>query len=284
MKVVHRKESRAALAALFAIALSVMVGCTATPGGAASSASTSSDSVEASQASAASAQSEQAPQQNPAPSSAASSASASSSTSGVSGKSDSDEPIEVIAPYGQPYDEWPEECIDSYGNPTLYAVLNLEGWQFETMLVHLDCTFEGADVGWRNEAGLKFGVVGPEGTLDDSDIAQLHKVGTQVPSIYILSVPGYGSARDLLNACNVVVEDSYYLPDGSAIAVVHGLNRVRAFVVVYQSNGQFTYLIATQSAMTSGLFAELIDSKVVEGASITETWELLTGSHIGERS
>ena len=152
------------------------------------------------------------------------------------------------------------------------------------MLVHLDCTFEGADKGWSNKDGLKFGVVGPNGTLNDAEIAELHKPGTQVASVYILSVPGYGSARDVLNASNVVVEDQYYLPDGSAIAVVHGLNRVRAFVVIYQSNGQYTCLVATQAAMTSGLFAELVDSTVVEGASISETWELLTGSRIGERS
>ena len=52
---------------------------------------------------------------------------------------------------GEKFDSWAEECVDENGNPTVYAIVELKGWQLETLCQEKGLEWNEGSMQWEGE-------------------------------------------------------------------------------------------------------------------------------------
>lgn len=176
--------------------------------------------------------------------------------------------------------EFAAECVDSHGNPTVYAFCELSGWQYQALLTQAGWTYNTEDLGGAylspDSTGVVFFVDYQENPLTEEQIAKLDKCGGGQPVVLIQVVTGYNSIDDVMNGifgCAVV--DSAQAESGYYVAVVHGPS-MRNVLVAVQDTGDGTYAISifTEEALQAGALGT--------SASIDEVWENETGRPIND--
>ena len=181
---------------------------------------------------------------------------------------------------GDTYGTWADECTDANGYPTAYAVMELKGWQFETMLQEMDFTFtdDGTNKGWVNPDNTCAVIIGnSSGSFDDEQIAELDKGGVGTPVTYVISATkGYKSAEDALAGMTpMVVEDTFVVDDTAAACVAYGPSMTECLVVATGSaDAGFAVTTFNQEAIADGLAKNLLS---VDGTTIDSLWINLTG-------
>ena len=211
-------------------------------------------------------------------------AASSSQDAAAQGAQDS-EPTDYTG--GQAFDTWASECTSAGNQPTVYAITELKGWQFETLLQQLGYVWDPSVNTWFRDDGSYYGMVDEVGSpISDLQIAEGDKGGTGTGAAHILIVNGFSSAQDALGQMGqVVTEDVIYSDDNqSALAVVYGPSMTEYLVMVNQSpdDGKDSYalFVFPEETCNSGLFARYFGDDA--GSSIAEVWKTITGGAVGD--
>jgi hypothetical protein len=185
-----------------------------------------------------------------------------------------------------------EECVDEYGNLTLYAISELSGADLVQAAKSQGYVFNKNEGSFRNEQKSALCVVGSElKPLDEKGIASLEKGGGTESVSYLMQTRQYKSARDVLNGMTkCVTEDVADRGDG-ALAVVYGpsMKTFLVFVVPVEEEGENVYNVEmfSDEAIANGLFDKQMreygdDENASYGKSIAEVWDAIVGGAVGD--
>ena len=201
---------------------------------------------------------------------------ASSATSNASTSESAPAPSE-----GQALDTWADECLDANNNPTVYSLLDLKGFQLETLLQQLGWKYSADQSAWLGANGAGLAVLQANGTpLSDTEIGELDKGGVGTPAVYVLIQPGYATVDDALAKTNVVNEDSFVIDDESGMAVVYGPNMNEHFAVISVAENEASWLLFNKEAVEAGAVQAIIGNDIT-GTSINDIWKSITGRDVG---
>ena len=230
---------------------------------------------------------DQAPGSTDTGSSAAAGTSANSSGEAASSQSTSGTGSASAKDYtgGQKFDTWAAECTGPNNQPTLYAITELKGWQFETLLQQLGYEYVAADYAWRRSSDNSYyGMVTGSNALTDEEIAQGDKGGLGTHAGHILCVGPFSSAREAISQmCQVTTEDIIFTEDDqSAMAVIYGPSMSEYLLMVNEDEqaGFYVFMVLSEEAVADGVFTSFYGEDI--GSSISEIWKSLTGVAVGE--
>ena len=183
------------------------------------------------------------------------------------------------APADEGFDTWAAECTDANGNPTVYSLLELKGWQLETLLQQLGFSFDETEGVWMKEDGSAYvAVIGSDGAMDDDAIADLDKGAAGTPAIYMMGVPGYDSCKEALAAGQTVIEDSVFMDDGSGAALVYGTSMTEHIAMGTPGGGMVMIMLFNDEAAQSGLIDRTLSgSDSTSGMPLDDYWAKLKG-------
>lgn len=170
------------------------------------------------------------------------------------------------------------EVLDSEGNPTAYAIMNLSGAELTAALKNMDWTFDDDALLWESEDGNDAYYVFGEGDyeFDEEDIAGMQAGGGNKTSIMTLLLDDYDydSVEDVnAKICKGATLDQEIDDDDEVIyKVMESESGKRFFVMISHSgyNGLYRVDIANEAAIESG-YAE--DFLYVDGTTFEDVWE-----------
>lgn len=175
------------------------------------------------------------------------------------------------------------DCIDSSGNPSLYAISQLDGKALEDLLEnHIGYAWNSAESGWVfSKDNTVVAVINQSSTLGKSDVEKLAAAGGDTPVVYVVTASGISTLKQALNEGNVVVEDTFTQTDGSGAAVFYGPNMQEMMVIGTPDSdgtnyGNFSMLIFNRKAFESGLASEKLGAGS-QGMTMEQLWESMTG-------
>ena len=178
------------------------------------------------------------------------------------------------------------ECIDSSGNPSLYAISQLDGKALGDLLEnYIGYSWNSAEGGWvYSKDNTVVAVINQSSTLGKSDIEKLAAAGGDTPVVYVMTAAGISTLQQALNAGNVVVEDTFTQADGSGAAVFYGPNMQEMMVIGTPDSdgtnyGNFSMLIFNRKAFESGLASEKLGAGS-QGMTMEQLWETMTGKKL----
>lgn len=180
---------------------------------------------------------------------------------------------------------YPAEALDAHGNPTLYAVTELDGAQLSDML---------AAAGWRwDTESLMFFVpnvhaalyaFGPDSyEYTYSDISGLSAFGSGSPVQFVILVEAedYPTTEDALSALvpePLVIEAIEWSDErDTCFFAFHGPSGERSFAMLTHEpdNGTYRLVAFNPEAISQGLFADWLGEDL--GTSVDEVWNNMFG-------
>ncbi len=184
-----------------------------------------------------------------------------------------------------------EECVDEYGNLTLYAISELSGADLVQAAKSQGFAFDEKEGVFANEHKSVLCVMNSEfEPMNEEGIASLEKGGGTESVAYIMRTSQYTSPRDVLNGMGKCVTEDVAHKDGGSLAVVYGPSMKTFLVfVVPNDEGENVYNVEVFSdeAIASGLFDKQMqqygdDENASCGKSIAEVWDALVGGAVGD--
>ena len=184
-----------------------------------------------------------------------------------------------------------EECVDEYGNLTLYAISELSGADLVQAAKSQGFAFDEKEGVLSNEYESVLCVMNSEfEPMDEKGIASLEKGGGTESVAYIMRTNQYTSPRDVLNGLSKCVTEDVADKSGGSLAVVYGPSMKTFLVfVVPNDEGENVYNVEVFSdeAIASGLFDRQMqqygdDEDASYGNSIAEVWDTLVGGAVGD--
>lgn len=168
-------------------------------------------------------------------------------------------------------------CLDPQGNVTLYALVELDGSELQTLLSANDFAWSDDASVWISKQGGMLCAVNGGGNLSQRDIDKLGVGAAESPIVYLLTVKGPATPTDALAsaAANVVIVDEF--DDGDALfAIVTGSTGWQYLAVVTSTgDNEQAILLYTEQAIAQGLFRDTVGTDA--GTTIPEVWKTITG-------
>lgn len=212
--------------------------------------------------------------------SSASSQSASASDASASASSEAVPSTPVLPPSTADYSD--VLYHDAQNNPTLYALLELNGGEFSNLLNQYGYKWDSDVVAWISPSGSLYAANSMDEELNWEQIAAFPQGAAGQNVLQMLFVEGYDTPTAAFTtlATNVVVEDMY-ASDDVVLAVVYGSPMCRYLVAATSTGnaGEHTLLLFTEESIASGLFEQVIG--VSAGSTMDQVWQAITGEHIG---
>lgn len=183
-----------------------------------------------------------------------------------------------------------EECLDEYGNPTMYAISELSGKDLVQVLKSQGFAYDSKQKAFLNDKASVFAVLGGENgqAIDDKAIEAKAAGGGSDPVVYVLSSMQYVDAIDMLRGtAKCVIEDECVVGE-NVVAVVYGPSMQEYLVVVVPEdadNDRYSFGMYSSAAVAAGLFnrtSNLGDGNKEYGSTIAEVWKTLTGGAVGD--
>ncbi|MDO4798539.1 MAG: zinc ribbon domain-containing protein [Coriobacteriales bacterium] len=183
-----------------------------------------------------------------------------------------------------------QECLDEFGNPTMYAISELSGKDLVQTLQSQGFSYASEQKLYANNKDSVFLVMtGEDGqTLSDKDIEALEKGGGNTPLVYVLSSTQYKDALAMLQGTDKCVIEDVMLMGDKAVAVVYGPSMQEYLVAVVPDDtvdGRFSFGMYSSVAVAAGLFdqtSDLGEGDKKYGDTISQVWETLTGGSVGD--
>ena len=177
------------------------------------------------------------------------------------------------------YGTWAKECTDKWNTPTVYAIMELKGWQLETMLQEMGYTWNKEDSCWF-DGNTTVAVYDQDfKPLDDQQISKLDKGGTGSPVIYVINTHNYPhckSAYTGLASGVMVSEDSEFTDDFSVgFGVVYGPSMKECLVELVNDEAGVSAIIFNKDALKAGIFDKAAGGTY--GTTPEEVFKSLTG-------
>lgn len=208
---------------------------------------------------------------------ASSSASASSKSSSSAGLSSASAGSSAASSSADRLSLFVPECLDGLGNPTLYALLELDGKQLQELLEADGFGWYDEVTAWINANGAVFEGIDKNGAMKRSDIDKLKEGAVGSPALLMLSVKGYATPAAALEGLGANVEIVERHDDSSALfAVAHDANGEDHLVVITKTgDNEQTLLVYSDESVKQGLFRDTIG--IDAGKSVTEVWDTIAG-------
>lgn len=206
----------------------------------------------------------------------------SSSNSSSSGSSSDDDPFSIIDNIINPSST---DILDSEGNPTAYALLNLDGAEICDALVETGWTFDDDYLLWSSEDGNNaYYVCGPDDyEYTESDIRRMSANGGRDAAIMTVMLDDYDydSFDEIVDKLIRVNMLDKYDAGEAMFLILETESGVKDFALLtYDSySGLYRLDIANENAISCG-YAE--DFLGVYGTTLDDIWYDATGRSIAE--
>ena len=174
--------------------------------------------------------------------------------------------------------------IDSNGNPKVYSLLNCSGSSIVEALEGAGWSYDEDFVGWLSEDGNNAFFVNGLGDYeyDEDDIAAMDVDGGNDPCIMGLWLDDerYSSIEDLRDIVIGSINDQYE-EDGDMFYVVTSVGLEQNLIYLWHDtdNGLYRMYVCNPASISEGLLYEAFG---IEGSTIDEAWEYLTGRSIAK--
>ena len=176
-----------------------------------------------------------------------------------------------------------DECTDEHGNITLYALTELKGWQVATLLDQQKYEWNDKEVAWvRPMDGAAFTAYKETGVYTIDTYNEMNEKGGAIAAVGFNIVAGYPDSQAALKGnAQCVVEDSYFLEDGSGVAIFYGPSMKEYLAIISPYSESTTqFMIFSQEAVGSGMADELLGGET--GGTFQALWQKLTSEdHYG---
>ena len=175
-----------------------------------------------------------------------------------------------------------DECMDSKGNPTVYAVTELSGAQIVGMLEDNDWAWEEDNLWFvssdRNDAFYVMGANDYEYTYDEIAGLGANSAGEATCFVIVVDDRDYSGIEDCLSKLPpMVVDDVQWIDDDLGMARVYGPSMEENIVLIsYKDDPGLYYIdVFNQEAIESGLIDEWLGDNY--GRSVDEIWDSIFG-------
>ena len=177
----------------------------------------------------------------------------------------------------------PAECLESNGNPTAYAILELTGAETAALLSSRRWEWNSSNQMWVSRNGNNGYYIMGEGDYEysEQDIAECVKNAEGTPAKFTIVVDDdlYGSIEDAFDAVMkpAHVRAVEWISDEVGLCVVESKDgRQNIVIISYDSSVElYSFDLYNPEAVQSGLFAEWAGGDY--GRSISEIWNTLFG-------
>lgn len=177
------------------------------------------------------------------------------------------------------YGTWAKECTDKWNTPTVYAIMELKGWQLETMLQEMGYTWNKEDSCWFDGNTTVTVYDQNFNPLSDQEIAKLDKGGTGSAVIYVINTHNYPhckSAYTGLASGVMVSEDSEFTDDFAVgFGVVYGPSMKECLVELTNDEAGVSAIIFNGDSLKAGVFDRAAGGSY--GSTPDEVFESLAG-------
>ncbi len=182
------------------------------------------------------------------------------------------------------FDTWAEECMDSYNDPTVYAISELRGWQLETLLQQRGYTWHKDDLCWFDGHTTVRVFDADLYPLDDEAIGQLDRGSSDQVVLYVINTPNYptcSSAYEEL-VSNVMVSKDVVFDENftASFGVAYGPSMRELLVEMVTDDAGLSVFVFPKAAIEAGLFD--VASEGEYGSTPSEVFESMSGHWPGE--
>lgn len=184
-----------------------------------------------------------------------------------------------------PSNVFTEECLDEYGNVTLYSLVELTGGQLAALCMKQGFIYDTKETLWyRSEDGAMVAALDENGKAFSVDTYNaMEGKGAAVASIGLSVVSGYSDPQTAFEKnANCVVEDSFFTGDRlNGVAMIYGPTMVEYLVIISKNSDNLAqFAVFSEESLKSGLAEKLLGMEL--GNSFQEAWQNVTGmDHYG---
>lgn len=169
-------------------------------------------------------------------------------------------------------------CLDSHGNPTLFAVFELRGRELRELIESNGYDWHADAASWITNDGSLFMVMDENGSMQQSDVDKLAVGAVGSPAVYSFTVTGY---RDATAALEGLAADAGIVKqhdaEGSSFALAHAPGFPDHLVVVTKTGeNEHMVVVFTDEAIQQGLFMQMIG--IDAGSTMAEVWKAIAAS------
>ena len=190
---------------------------------------------------------------------------------------------------GEKFDSWAEECVDENGNPTVYAIVELKGWQLETLCQEKGLEWNEGSMQWEGEDYALVVYDKSHKRMDDQAIAELGKGCDVKDAFYEIQRTDTEDIEEAFSSSlRIVTEDQERVTDGVLYGVGYGPSMKRVFIPVFHRDtvGGCLVQVVSEPAIESGAydsfaFADENEKSGTYGDTIQEVWRHWTNRELG---
>ncbi len=184
-----------------------------------------------------------------------------------------------------------DECFDSHGNLTVYAVSELTGSELVQALESQGYEYDTSQKAFMTPAqNSRFAVLDANlSSLSKESIGVLDRGGGSMPVAYVLHTTDYRSAREMMDGlgkCTLL--DRKVVNDHMTCAVMSGPSGRELLVSVSNptDKGLLVMHVLSNEAVAAGMVDKMASENpkapVAYGSSIAEVWQKLAGVPVGD--
>lgn len=183
------------------------------------------------------------------------------------------------------------DLTDAYGQPTFYAVMELEGWQLATLAQEQGYAWTEADSEsfWIDEAQTcAWNYLRQGAFFSDEELAKLPKGAQGFPAVFFGIMGGYESEQDAARGlAKCMINSSAKGHDGDYVYVVNGPSMIEYLVDIKDAeDGDYQITIYGPDAISAGYYDsmhELPNGVASFGSTVREAFEAYTGAAYGDQ-
>lgn len=160
----------------------------------------------------------------------------------------------------------------------MYALMELTGPEVVQLMGQQQYEWDASKTYWVNPySASAVAATNKNGFWEKNKYEQATEKGALADAMVVNIVGGYeNSERALAGNAKCVVEDSYFMDDGSGIAIIYGPSMEEYLVLIVPYGESATeFDIYSKEAVGSGLLDQ--NESKISGGSFKDVWKSLTG-------